>query len=411
MPNAKQTGYYVQRNAENFAYFALANYIQAAIGHYPFLPIVMEYDVEEPRGAGPRPAATDPAIIFNDQGEQPAVLVDFFPATVGDTGCPVAAAAEASNSEDDFEVGKQIPATSYPSSYLEKRQKWIALLRAENPAAPPSADPAPPSAPAHDENQCRGIRCDVWVMSRDIAVENVNAFCAQREKKVRYNQGSVNELELSVWKVTDDAAGPADAPDCVGRLRDAVIDVCDGDEPVNNPHNYKFGATLTTADGWAYKLEPLSKQVNEVSCDVSYKFISNAIEIRGRDLPDAKLGANGESLRDNLSGCGSLHEWKFERAPDDVNFQWYASCRLPIGTKNCVGSALQAVGGSSTGNCHGAGRRLRRGQQRGNRAIGIDNWPGYGDDSRHVFEDEQKRNIGIEDWPDYGDDSKHTFGH
>ncbi|KAK7926918.1 hypothetical protein PG985_003916 [Apiospora marii] len=364
-------------------------------------------------GSQPRTAATDPVIVFSDQEGQSASFLDFSPATVANAtsgfagnGC---AAATMADPQDGFDVGKQIPSTNYPKSYLEDRKKWIQSIRSPRDSAPTGHPASGP--PAQDENTCHGISGDTWVMSRDVAVDNAKAFCGQREKKKRYNEGTVNELELSVWKQGDDAKGPTNAPDCEGRFRNAVIDGCDGSDRVNNPHNYKFGATLTAADGWAYKLEPLSKQINEVSCDVSYKFLWDALEIRGKNLPDAKLGADGEGLRDQLSGCGALSKWKFERTPDDVKFQWYASGHLPIGTKACVGRALESAGGSSRGNCHGAGKR-RRGQlkQRGKRYIGIEDWPGYGDDSKHVFKTDEKRDIGIEDWPGYGDDSKHVFG-
>ncbi|KAI5863770.1 hypothetical protein GGS23DRAFT_604773 [Durotheca rogersii] len=249
------------------------------------------------------------------------------------------------------------------------------------------ADPTP--APAEDKNACHGVSGDYWVMSRDIAVDNAEAFCQQAEKKVTYNSGSVNELELSVRKLDDDSKGPADAPDCLGRFQRVVIDGCDGDDYINNPHNYKFGATFTSADGWEYTMTPLSKQVNEVSCDVSYKFFFDVFEIRGKNLPDAKFGANGEGLKAELSGCGAITKWNFERTPDDAKFQWYASGRLPIGTKNCVGNALVTAGGSGEGNCHGAGKRMSVTRRRPIDNIEdqprIDAWPGYSDAGRHVF--------------------------
>lgn len=106
-------------------------------------------------------------------------------------------------------------------------------------------------------------------------------------------------------------------------------------------------------------MEPLSKQVNELSCDVSYRFFFNGFEIRGKNWPDAKLGANGEGLEKELKGCGALTEWKFGRTPDDVKFHWLASGQLPIGTKNCVGDAARTAGAAGEGNCHGAGKRSR----------------------------------------------------
>ena len=137
-----------------------------------------------------------------------------------------------------------------------------------------------------------------------------------------------------------------------------MIDGCDGDDHVNNPFNYKFGSTLTTGDGWVYKMEPLSRQINEDNCDVSYRFLYDGFEVRGKNWADGRLGVNGEGLLKELKGCGAVTNWKFERTPNDVKYQWYAHGHLPIGTKNCVGRAVLSAGGSSKGNCHGAGRKM-----------------------------------------------------
>lgn len=109
-------------------------------------------------------------------------------------------------------------------------------------------------------------------MSRDTIIENVRLFCEQDSPVVRYNEDTVNELELEVrnWNAGIDNLSPKDAPDCTARFKNAVIDGCDGNDMVNNPHNYKFGATLRTTDGWQYKMTPWSKQVNEITCDVSH---------------------------------------------------------------------------------------------------------------------------------------------
>lgn len=261
------------------------------------------------------------------------------------------------------------------------------------------------SAPAaQDNNACHGISGDYWVMSRDVAIDNVKDFCSQNSLTKKYNEGSVNELELSVKKLNDTMStqGPQNAPDCIGYFQNAVLDGCDGADVVNNPHNYKFGSTLTTASGWEFKMTPLSKQVNEVNCDVSYKFWFDRFEIRGKNLPDALLGANGEGLRDELSGCGALTNWNFERTPEDCCFQWYATGQLPVGTKACVGRALMSAGGSGKGHC----KRKRRVDD-----FAIDNWPGYGDENMHVFNTTSSplQRDDIDTWPGYGDESKHVF--
>lgn len=249
-----------------------------------------------------------------------------------------------------------------------------------SPSPSPAPPPPPPPPPHPDQNACHGISGDYWVMSRDLAIENVKDFCGQNDKTKEYNGDTVNHLRLTVNKVDDDSKSPKDAPDCFGRFQRSVIDGCDGGDYLNNPFNYKFGSTLTTGDGWEYKMEPLSQQVNAVNCDVSYKFAFDAVEIRGKNFPDAKLGVNGEGLRDELSGCGALTKWHFERTPDNCCFQWFASAQLPIGTKACVGRAVMSAGGSDDGNCHGAWKAS------GN-VSNIDSRPGYGYEGRHVFSD------------------------
>jgi len=226
-----------------------------------------------------------------------------------------------------------------------------------------------------DENLCHGISGEYWVMSRNIAVDNVHHFCGQNVTTMRYNEDTVNELELEVknWNEGMDERSPRDAPDCIDRFTNAVIDGCDGNDMLNNPYNYKFGATLRTTDGWQYRMTPWSRQINDVRCDTSYKANGNdRIEIRGKNFPSALMGSNGEGLRDELAGCGALTAFEFELTPEDCCFQWYARGDLPTFKKKCVGRAIQSAGGSSTGGCK-------------RDASGIEDWPGYGDSYLHVF--------------------------
>ncbi|TGJ88663.1 hypothetical protein E0Z10_g8 [Xylaria hypoxylon] len=246
------------------------------------------------------------------------------------------------------------------------------------------ADLNVPAPSFEEKNECHGVSGDYWVISRDIAVSNAEAFCSQKDKTVKYNINSVNELELSAKNLSDDSKGPLDDPNCLDRIRGNTIDGCDGNDSINNPHDYKFGSTFTAKDGWEYQMTPLSKQVNEVSCSVAYKFFFDTFEVRGKNFVPAKFGANGEGLKHELSGCGAITKWKFEETPDDMRFQWYASGHLPIGTKNCVGRALVSAGGSGADNCHGPGKR---GVIDRRRPFGIEDWPGYGDEGRHVFKD------------------------
>jgi hypothetical protein len=97
-------------------------------------------------------------------------------------------------------------------------------------------------------------------------------------------------------------------------------------------------------DGW-----------EEDSCDVSYQFFDDFFEVRGKDTGDNDLGDNGTNLQNAIAGCGDITSWYFITTPDDVTYQWYASGKLPIGTKSCVGSKLQSFGLPSAGNCIGSG--------------------------------------------------------
>jgi hypothetical protein len=104
-------------------------------------------------------------------------------------------------------------------------------------------------------------------------------------------------------------------------------------------------------------LKSILESWQDNSCDVSYKFLFDQFEIRGKVWEGNELGANGEGLLKQLRGCGDLTEWHFEWTPNDVTYEWYASGHLPIGTKNCVGNAVHTAGGpgADTGNCSGAG--------------------------------------------------------
>lgn len=210
-------------------------------------------------------------------------------------------------------------------------------------SATPSTTSESPSPAAHNTNACHGVNGDYWIVSRD-----------QTSPEATYNRGSVNALVLNVSNAHGPTS-PSSAPDCLGRFTGAVIDGCDGSDHVNDPHNYKFGSVLTTTDGGRYEMRPLTQQVGKVSCDVSYKFLWDGFEIRGKNLPDAAFGAEGEGLKKHIRGCGDLTHWKFEWTPKDCCFQWYAAGRLPIGTKACVGRALESAGGNGLGSCHGAG--------------------------------------------------------
>ena len=91
------------------------------------------------------------------------------------------------------------------------------------------------------------------------------------------------------------------------------------------------------------------------SCDVSYQFFDDYFEIRGKNFDASKLGKDGGDMKGHIQHCGALTDWKFTLTSKDPTYEWYAHGKLPIGTKSCVGSAVEESGGTSLGNCHGAG--------------------------------------------------------
>lgn len=147
--------------------------------------------------------------------------------------------------------------------------------------------------PSTDVNACHGVSGDYWINNPALATENILTFCGQSNKLVVYNEGTLDELWLSITNFNDDSAGPNDSPDCYIRFGGNVIDGCDGNDPINNPHNHKFGSNYFTADGWEYAMHPLNEKINEVTCEVRYMTgYRDRFEIRGKNLPDGLLGAN-----------------------------------------------------------------------------------------------------------------------
>ncbi|KAL8701120.1 MAG: hypothetical protein Q9201_005085 [Fulgogasparrea decipioides] len=237
----------------------------------------------------------------------------------------------------------------HPSTRGHETIRDVVLKALKDKGISAGTAPAQPPTPP----KCHGVGRDTWMLSRDQAASAAEQFCKQDVKDKEYFQSSADSVKLSVHN-TDDSKALKTIDDCVGKFK-VIIDGCDGNDPVNNPHNYKFGGIWTSADEWEFKVEPTAKKPTEDSCDVSYKFILDKFEVRGKNFPDAKLGANGGGLKHEIEGCGALTDWHFEWTPRDVKYQWYAHGNLPIGTKSCMGNAVKSAGGVDAGHCHGAG--------------------------------------------------------
>ncbi|KAL8684800.1 MAG: hypothetical protein Q9224_006126, partial [Gallowayella concinna] len=381
-------GYYIQRNADNYVWYAFAKYLMTKNGNvYPHLPIVT-YTTERP----PRDAYAQPSVAEFTGSEGSVALyandsVNVMASDEGLEGCVVASAAGgitgpiSIDPTVDINIDRMVDDSAYPADYRNSVAGWMADLGVDKTATGSSSTTAGAASTATsssstsimptmtatsnttgagslsttnthpEEQQCHGVSGDVWVDHADKATAAIKEFCAQKNNPVDYYPNSEDNMRLHLNNEIDPSKGIADHPDCVGVFQNQLVDGCDGNDTSNNPHNYKFGGTYYAGDGWRFEFDALATQVNTVDCDVSYRVVLDRFELRGKNLPDAKFGKDGEGLHEEVGGCGAITKWHFEWTPDDSVFEWYASGQLPIGTKACVGRALVSAGGSSGGGC------------------------------------------------------------
>ena len=81
------------------------------------------------------------------------------------------------------------------------------------------------------------------------------------------------------------------------------------------------------------------------TCDVSYRWLYDLVEIRGKAWKTTELVTNAENLKTQIAGCGDATDWNFQLTPIDCCMDWYVSYHLPIGVKDCVGRAMETAGG------------------------------------------------------------------
>lgn len=84
-------------------------------------------------------------------------------------------------------------------------------------------------------------------------------------------------------------------------------------------------------------------------CNCSYKVLFDEFEVQGKNFSQ-------DDLKKQLDGCGLVTDYKVEVLTNDPDgMQFKATGRLPIGTKACVGRAVQSAGGNTADKCTGAG--------------------------------------------------------
>ena len=159
-PGLGSTGYWVQRNSDNLAYYALAKYVTSKIGNiYPHLPLVTNELNGPPYPAPPATLAdfvSDGTNFYLNTTDSVSTFETDWSLDVGDDypGC-----SDDANPDADSEAGSAIsidgfaPASAYPDAYNSQVSSWIAALGTGtvNPTtAPPPTSPTsapPPTSP------------------------------------------------------------------------------------------------------------------------------------------------------------------------------------------------------------------------------------------------------------------------
>ena len=87
-------------------------------------------------------------------------------------------------------------------------------------------------------------------------------------------------------------------------------------------------------------------------CNTAHRIVFDEFDIKGVDFDESKF-QGGDGLKTQISGCGKLTDWKFNGNLNDPTFKWEANGHLPIGTQDCVQSAITSAGGPDHEHCSG----------------------------------------------------------
>ena len=155
------TGYWVQRNSDNLAYYALAKYVTGKIGNiYPHLPIVTNELSGPPYQAPPSTLAefvTDGSNFYLNTTDDVSTFETEWALDVGDDypGC-----SDDENSDAASEAGSPInidgfaPASAYPDDYNSQVSSWISALATSTSSSTPTPSSTTTPPPAYATGQC-----------------------------------------------------------------------------------------------------------------------------------------------------------------------------------------------------------------------------------------------------------------
>ncbi|KAI1115450.1 hypothetical protein F5Y14DRAFT_129786 [Nemania sp. NC0429] len=362
--NRKKIATDITLNADNYAQYVLAKYVQSQIGAYPWLPIANGKAIGEILPRTSQLVITNGSDwgLFGTNYENSLRDGDDLTFTVSEDGDAISL-----SDEDTLEPLTDLEWTSddqYPSDYIRLMNEW-ADLAPEVPTPTPTG--APDSKPTNDLH-CNGLESKKY-MSADTLAGNIKAFCktavAQgvQDKDTgaisrNYNPGTLDEVDISVdWP--SGVKIPFDEAECNKQLI-ATSDGCDGNDPAN-PMDWKAGGTTTITSTNPdlkvyYNVKPKAPRqplpnTPGGSCDVRYKFIYDEFKIWGNGYATSDFGHNG--LLQQLKGCDGLTGWNFNYGLGDDGREWTAGGHLLIGKAGCVAHAIASAGGPSGVHCSG----------------------------------------------------------
>ena len=255
-----------------------------------------------------------------------------------------------------------IPGTTRPRIRLGKaifmrraQQSWVCLIH----------------LPPKEEYQATSLSLTSTLVAADLSTAAVDPLTSATD-------GNDGSFEGDYWdNTTQNVTSPAvvdpgivtsttvpiattPSPFSVPAVRSGIqlssVSLWQGPDPTNVVPFLKGGPVVMPPRTFTTAAAPTAGPEGD-TCDVSYRFLYDVVEVRGKSWTTAELGTNGENLKTQLAGCGDLTDWNFELTPNDCCMDWYASARLPIGVRACVGRAVVTAGGpnANVGNCNGAG--------------------------------------------------------
>ncbi|KAJ3553159.1 hypothetical protein NPX13_g10946 [Xylaria arbuscula] len=179
----------ITRNADSFAQYALAKYVQSQIGEYPSLPIANAEAIGDIYPRTSSVVITDGSDWGVDGTNLEEILTDGDALTFTTSEDITADVGDLNDEEflgplTDLEW---IADDQYPSDYIQQQKEWASMLDTPTSTATPTPTPtsistptptpteAAPSGPTTDL-QCNGLESKIY-MHPDTLVGNIQAFC------------------------------------------------------------------------------------------------------------------------------------------------------------------------------------------------------------------------------------------